>query len=147
MRDARTVMHGGIGNPRWRGKRSRHSRCMRIPQFYVSGKRPIVMVFCTADLGNCTFVTQWARVCYRCSNFVQRGCIRVDNVSSNNTTFRYQMSGTYYVGHTFYIKCVLSKNITVISIRFGEMILSSISVNVTLWSGIGAISGIRKNRW
>ena len=25
----------------WRGKRSRHSRCMRNPQFYVSGKRPI----------------------------------------------------------------------------------------------------------
>ena len=24
---------------RWRGKRSRHSRCMRNPQFYVSGKR------------------------------------------------------------------------------------------------------------
>ena len=26
---------------RWRGKRSRHSRCMRIPQLYVSGKRPM----------------------------------------------------------------------------------------------------------
>ena len=26
---------------RWRGKRSRHSRCMRNLQFYVSGKRPI----------------------------------------------------------------------------------------------------------
>ena len=25
----------------WRGKRSRHSRCMRNPQFHVSGKRPI----------------------------------------------------------------------------------------------------------
>ena len=25
----------------WRGKRSRHSRCMRNPQFYVSRKRPI----------------------------------------------------------------------------------------------------------
>ena len=25
----------------WRGKRSRHSRCMRNPQFCVSGKRPI----------------------------------------------------------------------------------------------------------
>ena len=30
----------GFANPRWRGKRSRHSRCMRSPQFYVSGKRP-----------------------------------------------------------------------------------------------------------
>ena len=27
---------------RWRGKRSRHSRRKRIPQFYVSGKRPMV---------------------------------------------------------------------------------------------------------
>ena len=29
----------------WRGKRSRHSRRMRNPQFYVSGKRPIVCYF------------------------------------------------------------------------------------------------------
>ena len=28
----------------WRGKRSRHSRRMRNPQFYVSGKRPIVTI-------------------------------------------------------------------------------------------------------
>ena len=26
---------------RWRGKRCRHSRCKRNPQFYVSGKRPM----------------------------------------------------------------------------------------------------------
>ena len=30
---------------RWRGKRSRHSRRMRNPQFYVSGKRPIGEIF------------------------------------------------------------------------------------------------------
>ena len=35
------VIQAGIANPRWRGKRSRHSRHMRNPQFYVSGKRPI----------------------------------------------------------------------------------------------------------
>ena len=29
---------------RWRGKRSRHYRCMRNPQFYVPGKRPTVRV-------------------------------------------------------------------------------------------------------
>ena len=29
---------------RWRGKRSRHSRRMRNPQFFVSGKRPIKWV-------------------------------------------------------------------------------------------------------
>ena len=40
VRHARAVMHVGIANPRWRGKRSWHSRRMRNPQFYVSGKRP-----------------------------------------------------------------------------------------------------------
>ena len=35
------VMHAGIANPRWRGKRSRHSRRMRNPPFCVSGKRPM----------------------------------------------------------------------------------------------------------
>ena len=42
VRNARAVMHVGIANPRWRGKRSRHSRRMRNPQFYVSGKMPIL---------------------------------------------------------------------------------------------------------
>ena len=36
-------MHIGIANPRWRGKLSRHSRCVRNTQFCVSGKRPMVM--------------------------------------------------------------------------------------------------------
>ena len=31
---------------RWRGKRSRHFRCMRNPQFWVSGKRPMEMTNC-----------------------------------------------------------------------------------------------------
>ena len=35
------VMHVGIANPRWRGKRSRHSRRMRNTQSYLSGERPI----------------------------------------------------------------------------------------------------------
>ena len=37
-------MHVGIANLWWRGKRSRHSRRMRNPQVYVSGKRPIPSV-------------------------------------------------------------------------------------------------------
>ena len=41
VRDARAVMHVEIAYPRWRGKRSRHSRRMLKPQFYVSGKRPM----------------------------------------------------------------------------------------------------------
>ena len=38
---ARVVMHVGIANSRWWGKRSRHSRCIHNPRFYVSGKRPM----------------------------------------------------------------------------------------------------------
>ena len=30
---------------RWRGKQSRHSRCMRNPQFYASGKRPMALTY------------------------------------------------------------------------------------------------------
>ena len=41
VRDAHAVMHAGIANPRWRGKRSRHSRRMSKSQFDVSGKRPM----------------------------------------------------------------------------------------------------------
>ena len=43
VRHARAVMHVRIANPRWRGKRSRHSRRMRNPQFYVSGTRPMLI--------------------------------------------------------------------------------------------------------
>ena len=41
VRHARAVMQIGIANPRWRGKRSRHSRRMRNPHSYLSGKRPM----------------------------------------------------------------------------------------------------------
>ena len=40
-RHTRAVMHVGNANPWWWGKCSRHSRRMRNPQFYVSGKRPM----------------------------------------------------------------------------------------------------------
>ena len=43
MRHARAVMYVGIAHPRWWGNRSRQSQRMRNPQFYVSGKRPIVI--------------------------------------------------------------------------------------------------------
>ena len=35
---------GGFLLSRWRGKRSLHPRCMRNPQYYVSGKRPMEAV-------------------------------------------------------------------------------------------------------
>ena len=37
-------MHDGIANPRRRGKRSRNSRRMRNPKFYVYGRRSIPVV-------------------------------------------------------------------------------------------------------
>ena len=42
VRHARAVIHVGSANTGWRGRRFRHSRRMRNPQSYVSGKRPMV---------------------------------------------------------------------------------------------------------
>ena len=39
VRYARNVLHVGIINARWRGKRSRYSQRTRNPRFYVSSKR------------------------------------------------------------------------------------------------------------
>ena len=43
---ARAVMHMGFANPCWRGKSSQYSPRMRKPQFYVSGKKPIMLWCC-----------------------------------------------------------------------------------------------------
>ena len=43
-------LNNGFLWSRWRGKRSRHSRCMRNRQFYASGKRPIVNAMVTDEL-------------------------------------------------------------------------------------------------
>ena len=42
---------GGFLWSRWRGKRSRHCRCMLNPQFYVTGKRPIQWHFRDCNRG------------------------------------------------------------------------------------------------
>ena len=49
MRHARDLMHVGIANLRWRGKRSRHSRRMCNRQLYVFSKRPIQEWFYAAQ--------------------------------------------------------------------------------------------------
>ena len=41
VRHARAVVHVGIATLQWQGRRSRHSRRMRNPHFYVPGKRPM----------------------------------------------------------------------------------------------------------
>ena len=43
-------LNNGFLWSRWRGKRSRHSRCMRNRQFYISGMRPIVNAMVTDEL-------------------------------------------------------------------------------------------------
>ena len=54
---ARAVMRAGIANPRWRVKRSRHSRRMHNPQFSLFGKRPmqVKLESCINRPSNCTF--------------------------------------------------------------------------------------------
>ena len=44
VRHARAVMHVGLAYSQWQRKRSRHSRRMRNPRFYLSGKRPYWML-------------------------------------------------------------------------------------------------------
>ena len=44
------AMHVGIANPWRRGKRSRHSRRMQNPQFYVSGKRLITLLLAVSGV-------------------------------------------------------------------------------------------------
>ena len=71
MRHARASMHVGIANPRWRGKRSRHSWRMRNLQYYVCGKRPVLYCCCrwwqiqfrkygfTSSVGNTYLYSYW----------------------------------------------------------------------------------------
>ena len=51
---------------RWRGKRSRHSRRMRNPQFYVSGKRPMVCVLATDGISFCYHRIHLGPIILRC---------------------------------------------------------------------------------
>ena len=56
---ARAVMHAGIANPRWRGKRSRR---MRNPQFTYLGRGPLSPWFPQAHLGcpHCLQYCNWS---------------------------------------------------------------------------------------
>ena len=66
VRDLRAVMHAEIDNQRFplksmAGKRSRYSRCMRHPQFYVSGKRPWYNETHQCRVSNVPFVIAYPR--------------------------------------------------------------------------------------
>ena len=58
---------------RWRGKRSRRPQCMRNPQFYVSGKRPMVFSLFSRSYSDgldalTTFASWWQMTVSRDSN-------------------------------------------------------------------------------
>ena len=62
VRGARAVMHVGIANSRWRGKRFRHSRRINNSQIYVSGKKPIsAMHYCISTLTMSYLITMVPR--------------------------------------------------------------------------------------
>ena len=78
VRHARAVMHVGIDNLRWRGKRSRHLRGMRNPQFCVSGKRPIAGLYPSVCqtlshyLPVCTYVLLYACILFLNNRIIMR---------------------------------------------------------------------------
>ena len=87
VRHARAVMHVGIANPRWWGKRSRHSQHMHNPQFYVSGKRPMA---------------SWVVVIIRSSN-----CLSIRRETITGTSAETEMLSVGHFGTYFsdiYIK-------------------------------------------
>ena len=62
VRDARAVMYVGIAYPRWRGKRSRHSRRMRTINFVYLARGPcITATYSYKQFRECG----WLNRCYR----------------------------------------------------------------------------------
>ena len=80
---ARAVMHVGIANPWRRGKRSRHSRRMRNPQFYVSRKRAM------ASLGDSELVLKvpWYPTGQFCNKHDNKQTFRIDKKFKTMFTF------------------------------------------------------------
>ena len=75
-------LFSGFPWSRWRGKRSRHSRRMRNPQYYVSGKKPMAAELTCPIRTASTFVV-WYR-----------------NESIGPKMFRYQPTGSF-VGNSY----------------------------------------------
>ena len=68
-RHARAVMHIGIAYPRWRGKRSRHSRCMRIRNFRYLTRSP------WANLSTCLMNHRQSILSVLCLVIFREACI------------------------------------------------------------------------
>ena len=83
---------------RLQGKRSRYSRCMRNPQFYVSGKRP---------MDGCTFNCVFDGGCYRFSSLVKFHNKDLSRVSlfRQDTSAYYQLIISTSGGTFCRIKC------------------------------------------
>ena len=122
----------GFLRSRWQGKRSRHSRCMRDPEFYASGKRPVelsssvVRKFVVVPSVSCrSSVTRiisylgmksWdLHVCDRASTITH-----VDHVKKSNP---------------WYNKIWLCLNVTIWSSQFFFQLLSFIIVIISKYLG------------
>ena len=76
-------MHAGIANPRWRGKRSRHSGGKRNTQFYVSGKRPMDSVVRLSIEQQC--ILMYCQVLWTNIDQILEPC---DAISRHHTTMK-----------------------------------------------------------
>ena len=98
-------MHVGIANPRWRGKRSRHSRRMRNPQFfYVYGKRPM------AGTSNYTVF-----FCHKSSHISSKLIVHIREATriSRMTKFQTQFMFTHWLISSRHIHFLFHYNIIV----------------------------------
>ena len=83
---------------RWRGKRSQHSRCIRTPQFYASGKRPMAIMLKTEQcLWNVNFITVLSRY------FWQSTCIN----KTGNKHYIWHKSNQKHLKHNVSLKTII----------------------------------------
>ena len=82
-------MHVVITNPLWRGKRFQHSRHMRNPHCYVSGKRPKVLPFVEKPSSKPMLM------------YCQLDLLKQKYVSITNQTFSVKLKRRLLSGHHF----------------------------------------------
>ena len=100
-------MHVGIANPRWWGQRSRHSRCMRNLQFYVSGNRPIAVTF-----GSYNLTSNLTMSVYVISKWLYQRTIqqtRLSSVLDTSTTSQWRRNGRDGVSNHRRPVCLLNR--------------------------------------
>ena len=121
VRGARAVMHDGVANwrwwgSRWWGKRSRHSRRMRNPWFYVSAKRPMMIELICFSLysrwWNFTglFIIQGPNFQLYSVNCLQHWCLCT------------LLKGYMEIGDIYTVKFLLKENCVMTNTRYSKLI-------------------------